>query len=193
MTVVLAASLVLTACSLNPVSEDDVKRIEKPEEVKEAEIQTQTQDVSKTETMEEKKSYGGFYYHATSKNGEGDIYINMPSDEVVALLGEPESTFEAPSCALDGMDVVYTYNHCEIYITKYPDKSVVSAIYLTDDLSSTPEGLSVGDSDSRRNELYGEPYKTDGYEYTYRKEDTYLRIQVQVGKVSYIYYMLKND
>jgi hypothetical protein len=91
------------------------------------------------------------------------------------------------------MDKVYTYDHCEIYIAEYPDQSLVSAIYLTDDLSSTPEGLTVGDTDKKMRELYGDPYKSDGYEYTYRKEDSYLRVQVNVGKVTYIYYMLKTE
>ena len=191
----VAAATMFTACTAQPIDDGEVKRIEKPEEVQEEQESTDTKEEkpAQTEETEEKKTYKGFCYHATSKNGEGDIYINMTADEVVELLGEPNGYFEAPSCALDGMDKVYTYDHCEIYVTEYPDRSAVSAIYLTDDLSSTAEGLTVGDTDAKRKEIYGEAYKSDGYEYTYRKEDTYLRIQVQTGKVSYIYYMVKND
>ncbi len=193
MFLALAAATVMTACTTAAVPEDEVKRIDKPQAEQEVLASTDTKETEEVKATEAKKSYSGFFYHAVSKNGEGDIYINMPSDEVVALLGEPESTFEAPSCALDGMDKVYTYDHCEIYIAEYPDQSLVSAIYLTDDLSSTPEGLTVGDTDKKMRELYGDPYKSDGYEYTYRKEDSYLRVQVNVGKVTYIYYMLKTE
>ena len=169
--------------------EEEVKRIEKQSEVVEV---TVTEKTNPTEAVgntgvEEPKGYA---YDAVSSEGKMTVYVGTTEDELISNLGKANSVFEAPSCALDGMDQVYTYDHCEICVTTYPEGKFVSAIYLTDDLSSTKEGLAIGDSKEKMEELYGTNYEENGFEYTYTSGGMHLRIQFTDDAVSYIYYMV---
>ena len=39
-----------------------------------------------------------------------EIRMNAPADDIIAALGDDYQYFEAPSCAFEGLDKVYTYN-----------------------------------------------------------------------------------
>lgn len=169
--------------------EEEVKRIEKASEVVEV---TVTEKTNPTETVGKtgEETQRGYGYDAVSSEGTMTVYVGTTEDELIKNLGKANSVFEAPSCALEGMDQVYTYDHCEICVTTYPEGKFVSAIYLTDDLSSTREGLSIGDSKEKMEELYGTNYEENGFEYTYTSGGMHLRVQFTNDEVSYIYYMV---
>ncbi len=188
-----ALAMALTACG---GTSEDVKRIEKDStsatatettEVKAEEPVTEGAEV----TANEASSDGGYIYHAETASGSIDVSVDMPMETVLAALGESDSYFEAKSCAFDGLDKMYTYGHFEI--DTYPSESgdKVSAIYLTDDLTGTPEGLYIGSSKEDMEKLYGTDYEVNGSEYTYKSGDMSLKIQISKDKVSYITYASK--
>ena len=76
----------------------------------------------------------------------GDFTISIDQDmaDVLAALGEPQSYFEAASCAFEGLDKTYTYSGFQITTRPEGDKDYVNSILLTDDSVTTPEGLYIG-------------------------------------------------
>jgi hypothetical protein len=130
----------------------------------------------------------GFVFHASTANGECDVYPDQDMAEVLAALGEAGSYYEAASCAFEGLDNMYTYSHFEI--DTYPDgeKDRISLIIFWDDLVSTAEGISVGSSFDRLQEVYGSDYTFEEGFYCYQKEGTELRFVVSDDAVSSIQY-----
>lgn len=93
-----------------------------------------------------------------------DVTIEVDGDAVpvIEALGEPASYFEAPSCAFEGLDKIYTYNGFEIDTYPAQDKDLVSAIVLKDDSVATAEGICIGDSLEKLQEAYGEAVQENG-------------------------------
>lgn len=86
------------------------------------------------------------------------ISVQEDAALILDILGQPISYFEAASCASEGLDKIYTYEHFEIDTYPYGDEDYISAIVFKDDLVMTSEGLCIGDSRTRMIELYGENY-----------------------------------
>ena len=84
-------------------------------------------------------------------------------------LPEAESSYSAPSCAFDGSDNTYSYDGFEITAMDDGKTETIYSIFLLGDSASTAEGLSVGDSLEKAEELYGDDYDQEGsaciYEY----------------------------
>lgn len=83
------------------------------------------------------------------------ISIGMDTSEFLDALGDPDSYFEAESCAFQGLDKVYTYK--DYVIRTYPDGDIdrVSAIELRDDIATTSEGAYIGMTEDEIKSLYG--------------------------------------
>ncbi len=124
---------------------------------------------STTENSDTAKPADGVTFTYTANGTE--IAISAESDPIVQALGEPTSTFEAPSCAFEGTSYTYTYDG--FTLETYPDAGVnrVYAITLTDATVKTAEGVKVGDTVDTVHSLCGEPdqssnffdmYTTDG-------------------------------
>ena len=77
-------------------------------------------------------------------SGDFPISIDQDMADVLAALGEPQSYFEAASCAFEGLDKTYTYSGFQITTRPEGDKDYVNSILLTDDSVSTPEGIYIG-------------------------------------------------
>lgn len=103
------------------------------------------------------------------KLSDTDIAIDAPMAAIAEKLGEPTKYFESESCAFQGLDKVYTYG--SVVIRTYPLDGVdyVLNIELKDDTVSTVEGVSIGDSQSRVTEVYGEPTTSGGSACSYAK------------------------
>ncbi len=61
-------------------------------------------------------------------SGDFAVSIDQDMSEVLSALGEPQSYFEAASCAFEGLDKTYTYDAVEI-IT-YPDGDLDRISYV---------------------------------------------------------------
>ncbi len=105
--------------------------------------------------------------------------------------GEEISYSEIASCAFDGLDKTYTYEHYEI--TTYPaenEKENILSIYFLDETIATDEGVSIGDSYDKMVEAYSDSYENHDNLYTYRKGDTLLNFIVENDTITSIEYTL---
>lgn len=99
---------------------------------------------------------GTLNFTYTTANGT-EIPINAECDPIIAKLGEPSKTFEAPSCAFDGTSYTYTYD--DFIVETYPDGDVnrVYSVTLTQSSAKTKEGVAVGALIPDVTALCGEP------------------------------------
>ncbi len=178
----LALALSIAACTQNPET-DEVKRIDGEKTVTATDNETKVEEeVQKTET---KKDYS---FPIQTANGDVVLKIRMPLDEVIGMIGEPSESFEAPSCASDIKDTVYDYDHYEIWFSSYPEGDILTSITFKDDIPATAEGLTIGSSKEKMEELYGTDYETVGKEYIYRADGMSLHFQITNNQLSYISY-----
>ncbi|MBF7097031.1 hypothetical protein [Alkalibacter mobilis] len=118
-----------------------------------------------------------------------DIYVNMDAESLMEKLGEEQSYFEAPSCAFEGIDKIYSYGSFEIHTYPVEDKDYVSAIILIDDSVQTKEGVYIGDPKNKVIETYGEDYNDANGAVAYEKGDGKLQFIFQNDAVAAIEYI----
>lgn len=106
------------------------------------------------------------------------LYMDMDAEEAVEALkdyqkGEPNTT---ASCAFEGLDYEYFYGSFYMCTGTLNGRDLVDNILFMDDTISTDEGLSIGDSKEKVEELYG----ADGFNginaYQYKEEPCWLTI-----------------
>ena len=90
------------------------------------------------------------------KKGDVTIELNAPADPVIQALGAAKNTYEAPSCAFDGMDVIYVYPGFEVLTYSNDSGAVISGVVLRDDTVTTVEGACIGMSQTDVENLYGQ-------------------------------------
>ncbi len=119
------------------------------------------------------------------------IAINEEMDK--EKLGEEKSFYEVPSCAFEGMDKIYEYEHFEV--ETYSDNNVerIYSIYTDDVKTTTTEGVCVSDSYDKMVEVYGEDFENEGTQYTYTKGDTCLEFIIENDTIISIKYVLKTE
>ena len=154
-TVIIAAlALSLTACGSKNENTTAAGDNGAKADVTTAQADTVTEN---TEQASEAVTEGG----QTSENwffkkGDVTIELNAPAEPIIQALGTAQNTYEAPSCAFDGMDVIYVYPGYEVLTYANDDKSVISGVVLRDDTVATPEGAYIGMSQADVENLYGQ-------------------------------------
>ena len=147
--IILAASLMLSGCGSGAkVIEGEVKA-KGGEKVVEAVAE---KNVDNMEAGSAKKdSYKGYVFCYN------DVVVNIDAEAAPILkqLGEPNSYFETPSCAFEGIDKKYAYGSFELDTYPAKDKDFVSAVIFKDDSITTQEGVGIGDSREKMIEAYG--------------------------------------
>ena len=120
-----------------------------------------------------------------------EIPVKAESDPIVAALGAPKETFEAPSCAFEGKSYTYTYNG--FTLETYPDGNVnrVYAVTLTDATQKTPEGLTVGSTDEAVKTACGAPEKEAPAYLRYVKDGIDVQFFREEGKITSIIYTFR--
>ena len=100
---------------------------------------------------------------------------------------------EVASCAFEGLDKTFKYEHYEI--TTYPDgeDDRIYSIYLLDDTVSTKEGVKITDDVSKMKEVYGSEYTEQGESYLYSKKGTTLQFYTSNGVIIGIEYSIVID
>lgn len=121
----------------------------------------------------------------------GDFAVTIDQDmaEVLAALGEPQSYFEAASCAFEGLDKIYTYSGFQITTRPDGDKDYVNSILLTDDSVSTPEGIYIGSPALDVADTYGVLRGSDSGSSMLTLDNVTLSIILEEGKVISIEYL----
>ncbi len=152
LTAILTAALL--GCGQDAkVIEGEVKNAS--DEAKENPEEEDTQDAADAETEKESEEAAEYKGYAFIYQ---DVVIEMDADAapIVEKLGEANSYFEAPSCAFEGIDKMYTYGSFELDTYPMENKDYVSAVIFKDDAIATPEGVGVGDTAEKMTEIYGE-------------------------------------
>lgn len=188
--IVLCASLVLTLSGCGEKGENtqvNVGNTTASTKVETGETKTDVKvEVGETKTdvkVEAGKDMYGFTHNSVT------VYVDADASTVVDKLGE-FSYFEAPSCAFNGLDKVYTYSSFEIDTYPDGDKDYISAIIFKDDMIETPEGVTIGMKKEKIEEKYGTPTTKEDTLYVYEKGGMRLRfIFDSEGYVSSIEYM----
>lgn len=117
-----------------------------------------------------------------------EVKMNAEADPIVEALGEPISTFDAPSCAFQGTDFIYTYDGFQLNTYPLNDVNYVSSVVFTSDAVSTPEGLEIGGTKDDMIAAYGEDYTEEYDQYTYTRGDSQLVVLFEDGYISSIEY-----
>ena len=136
---------------------NSTKKIEGEVTVKANGAQAEAQVTAKQETNDaggqQEEAVDSYKGYAFIYNG---VVIEMDADAapIVEQLGEPDAYFEAPSCAFEGIDKIYTYGSFELDTYPTKDKDYVSAIILKDDIITTTEGIGIGESVDKMEEVY---------------------------------------
>lgn len=109
----------------------------------------------------------------------------MIADAVIPSLGNPASSFEAPSCA--GQGTAYTYNYGSFQIETYPaadGTNRIGFISLFDDTVATAEGIDMSMTKDDVIAAYGSDYVETDAGLSYVKGDT--KINFYIGGDGYI-------
>ena len=91
-----------------------------------------------------------------------------------AALPEAQSTYQVPSCAIEGTDNVYNYGTVEVTAFNDGSGEVIYSVYIVDANTPTDEGLYIGDTLDQAAAIYGEDYVQESSQITYQKGDTLL-------------------
>lgn len=140
---ILALSTVLSGCS----SEEDSK------------------DNDKKQESNDKKDKGYLFSYNGTK-----ISVDSDMKPVFEALGEPQSYFESPSCAAEGIGKIYTY--ADFQIETYPDgeKDLILCITLKTDNVSTAEKIDLSMDKEKIIEVYGSDYDETDIAMIYKKD-----------------------
>lgn len=172
-----AMTLAFTACG-----GDDVKEISK--DVPSGQEQGSASGEAAASGEENTRSLSGFVFESEGVSFTTD----QDMAQVLEELGDPVSYYEAASCAFQGLDKIYTYQHFEINTYPDGDRDLISSIVLKDDLISTPEGLCIGQTKAEMEAIYGTDYETKGNMCVYTKDGMHLCVLVEGDAVTSIEY-----
>ena len=122
-----------------------------------------TENEKATTTAATTNAASKYYFEA---NG-AKVNIGDNGEAAIAALGEANSTFTATSCAFEGEDHMYMYDAFQLTLSTVNGEEVVTAISVTNDMISTPEGVKIGSTNDDVTEAMGVESKEDGnYQFT---------------------------
>ena len=174
---ILSAVLVLGLCACGGNAQEDEQVITRA-----TEAATTPAAPAETEAVSEAEEakFADFQFEGKE--------LNVGEEFDPAALPEANSVYQVPSCAIEGTDNVYSYDHFEI--TAYDDgtcERIYSIFFMSPDVK-TSEGLALGDGLDQVLALYGENYEQVGTAYNYYYGDAVLSILVQNDVVISIEY-----
>ena len=111
----------------------------------------------------------------------GDVIVDMDQDieYVITNVGEPLGRFEAPSCAFDGMDIIFSYPGIQIYTYPAGAGNYIHTIGFFDDSVRTAEGgIRLGSRIQNVFDVYGEDYSYETGMYRFTRGLTVLEFLV---------------
>lgn len=114
--------------------------------------------------------------------------IELGSEFKVEKYGKENSYSEIESCAFEGLDKTYTYDHYEIYTYPENEKDYILSIYFLDEEIETTEGIKISDTYEDMTKTYGEDFKKEDNLYTYTKGKTNLKFIIENDFITSIEY-----
>ena len=177
-------ALLLSACGNDTKVIAGEVRTAAADHTGEADVATEEVEGEKEQPGEETIQYKGyaFIYH--------DIVMEIDAEAapVIEKLGEPNSYFEAASCAFEGLDKIYTYSSFEIDTYPTKDADYISSIIFKDDSIMTTEGVGIGDSVDKVTEVYGNDGVEESGMLVFEKDQRKLCFIIQDDSVASIEY-----
>ena len=138
-----------------------------------------------TPAIEDSQGPGVFSF----KMNDVVIEMNQNIDYVIDRLGEPRGVFEAPSCAFDGIDRIFSYPGIQIYTYPKGDSDFIHTIGFLDDTVRTSEGgIRLGSKLQAVLDAYGDDYEFDTGMYKFTRGLTSLEFLVDDDMVTGISY-----
>ena len=122
--------------------------------------------------------------------GDASIQLGANMEDVIGLLGSPLDTFEVPSCAFEGTDIVFRFPGIQIHTVPLGEVHMVHTIALFDDTVSTAEGIMLGSALDDLLLAYGSEYVEEFGLYTFARGYSSISFLVRDGYVFAITYEL---
>ena len=122
--------------------------------------------------------------------GEHIIKMDQDITDVLEMLGDPLGVFEAPSCAFDGIDRIFSFPGIQIHTYPFEDKDLVHTISLRDDSVSTVEGIYLGTAPEKVFNIYGDIFENEFDMFTFTRGQTTLSLLIENNMVVAITYGL---
>ncbi|HHT96812.1 MAG TPA: hypothetical protein GXZ90_02810 [Clostridiales bacterium] len=116
------------------------------------------------------------------------VLMNKEAEQFVEQLGEPLNSFDAPSCAFQGLDKFYVYNGYELSTYPLNGKDYVNSIDFIDDSVTTEEGIYIGNTLDDVIEKYGTDYEESNGVISYTAGDSILTFVILDNIVENITY-----
>ncbi len=143
------------------------------ENVKEAETE-ETKDIKET----------GYVFESNGVK----LTVDMNMEGILDRLGEPNSSYEQPSCAAQGIAKIYTYSGFEIETYPDGDADLIACIVLKDDSVATSEGIDLSMTKEDIIAAYGLDYEESETSMVYEKDGTKLCFILDGEDISSIEY-----
>lgn len=122
--------------------------------------------------------------------GNFTIYMDQNIQDVLDAMGEPLGVFEAPSCAFDGIDRIFSFSGLQIHTYPLDDGDFIHTVSIRDDSIMTQNGIYIGNSWDSVLAAYGSDYQQDFGMFTFTKGVTKLQFYVESDMVVAITYGL---
>ena len=101
--------------------------------------------------------------------------------------------FEAPSCAFEGMDKIYSYSGFEFTTYTKDNVDYIASIVFLDDTVTTREGITLNATLEDIEAAYGSEYEKSFNRYSYRDGNCVLSFIVENNEVVSVEYALPED
>lgn len=117
------------------------------------------------------------------------IAMHSKMEPILEKLGEPMEYFEAESCALPGMEKIYTYSGFEILTYEKEGVDYVLSVVILDDSVSIKEGIYLYSDLDSLIEKYGDDYTKELNTYKYESGQSQLVFLVEDDEITSIEYL----
>jgi hypothetical protein len=118
------------------------------------------------------------------------IAVAAPAAPILESLGDPINYFEAPSCAFQGLDKIYTYAGMEFQAYTENEVDYIYSISVLDDTVETPEGIALGASADDVKAAYGTGFTESTNQLLYTKDNCQLKFVFEDNELVSVEYTL---
>jgi len=122
--------------------------------------------------------------------GNFTIRMDQNIQEVLDSMGEPLGVFEAPSCAFDGIDRIFSLPGLQIHTYPLDSGDFIHTVSIRDDSIMTQNGIYLGNSLDSVLAAYGNDYQQEFGMFTFTKGVTTLQFLIEDNMVVAITYGL---
>ena len=177
----------LLMAGLMACGEEEVKVVNKSpgESSNEAGEETKQKGTPKKDGEE---ALTGYIFEVDVDGTKVSVTTDVKMDGILEQLGEPASYFEAKSCAFEGLDKTYTYDHFRIVTYPEGETDMISSILFLDDIEETQEGIGIGMPKEDMENAYGTEYEENGGMVIYTKDGKHLSFLVKDDVIESIEY-----